>query len=218
MARIESLPSSIAANVNASLRPRQSMQPSDSRLASLSDEQKRMVFGSPLSQRFATWPLGLSHPAIVSAFYGLLLSATLVLPIGMHNGWEVDSWFREVAFRTLMIAVGLAIVGQFSAIVQMISKRPPITPPRAAIYIMPFIGFILLLSIWTGMMDIIPITIAWLLMLAPGPIYVHFSWAPRHRMLVMLEDGKDPFVETIVVQAQREMERELEDAVNSLEQ
>ena len=27
----------------------------------------------------------------------------------------------------------------------------------------------------------------------PGPLYVHLSWAPRWRLLCMLDDGKNPF-------------------------
>ena len=27
----------------------------------------------------------------------------------------------------------------------------------------------------------------------PGPLYVHLSWAPRWRLLCMVEDGVNPF-------------------------
>ena len=27
----------------------------------------------------------------------------------------------------------------------------------------------------------------------PGPLYVHLSWAPRWRLLCMIDDGKNPF-------------------------
>ena len=35
--------------------------------------------------------------------------------------------------------------------------------------------------------------LVWGLLLLPGPVYVHLSWAPRWRLLCMIEDGKDPF-------------------------
>jgi hypothetical protein len=63
----------------------------------------------------------------------------------------------------------------------------------------------------------IPELLAWLLMLAPGPIYVHLSWAPRYRMLTMLEDGKDPFGPSRVEIGQMEKEQELVDAVNAID-
>ena len=58
---------------------------------------------------------------------------------------------------------------------------------------MPFIGFALLTIDRTDMMQI-PSVISWFLLLLPGPMYVHLSWAPRWRLLCMIEDGKDPFV------------------------
>ncbi|HIG20746.1 MAG TPA: hypothetical protein EYQ78_08340, partial [Candidatus Poseidoniales archaeon] len=76
------------------------------RLESLDERQTEMLLGSPMSQRFATWPLSISHPAIVGAFYGLLLIAALIIPIGYHNSWNIDLWLREVAFRGLSIALG----------------------------------------------------------------------------------------------------------------
>ena len=27
----------------------------------------------------------------------------------------------------------------------------------------------------------------------PGPLYIHLSWAPRWRLLCMIEDGANPF-------------------------
>ncbi len=34
---------------------------------------------------------------------------------------------------------------------------------------------------------------SWTLILLPGPLYVHLSWAPRWRLLCMIDDGKNPF-------------------------
>ena len=196
---------------------RQNMESWRHRLESLDEEQNEMLLGSPMSQRFAAWPLSISHPAIVGAFYGLLLMAALIIPIGYHNSWNIEFWFREVAFRGLSIALGLALSGQFSSLISKFFQRQPITPPRTVLFIMPFAGFIILLGSWMDLTPQIPEVLAWLLMLAPGPIYVHLSWAPRHRMLTILEDGKDPFGPSKIELGQLEMEQELVDAVNAID-
>lgn len=196
---------------------RQNMGSWRQRLESLDERQTEMLLGSPMSQRFATWPLSISHPAIVGAFYGLLLIAALIIPIGYHNSWNIEDWFREVSFMGLSIALGLALAGQISSLISKFFQRPPITPPRAVLFSMPFAGFIILLGSWMNLVPQIPELLAWLLMLAPGPIYVHLSWAPRHRMLTMLEDGKDPFGPSRVGIGQMEKEQELVDAVNAID-
>jgi hypothetical protein len=185
------------------------------RLESLDEAQQEMLLGSSLSQRFAAWPLSISHPAIVGAFYGLLLITALIIPLGYHNNWIVEQWFSETVYRGLTMALGLALAGQFSALVAKFFRRPPISPPRMVIFSMPFIGFILLLGIWMGFLSDFPETFAWILMLAPGPIYVHLSWAPRYRMLTMLEDGMDPFGPSITEAENHEKEQELEAAVDA---
>ena len=35
--------------------------------------------------------------------------------------------------------------------------------------------------------------LSWGLLIIPGPMYVHLSWAPRWRLLCMIEDGDNPF-------------------------
>ena len=67
------------------------------------------------------------------------------------------------------------------------------TPPRILLYPMPFVGMALLTISRTDLVNI-PMSIVWLLLLLPGPMYVHLSWAPRWRLLCMLEDGRDPFI------------------------
>ena len=58
---------------------------------------------------------------------------------------------------------------------------------------MPFLG-LALLTIDRVELLVIPPLLVWALLLLPGPIYVHLSWAPRWRLLCMIEDGKDPFI------------------------
>lgn len=57
---------------------------------------------------------------------------------------------------------------------------------------MPFFGMALLTIARTDLVDV-PMAIVWLLLLLPGPMYVHLSWAPRWRLLCMLDDGINPF-------------------------
>lgn len=57
---------------------------------------------------------------------------------------------------------------------------------------MPFVGLGLLTIALTDLMDL-PSSLIWLLLLLPGPLYVHLSWAPRWRLLCLLEDDQNPF-------------------------
>ena len=88
--------------------------------------------------------------------------------------------------------VACLLLGMFSLIIVSISKRFPVTPPRYILYPMPFVGFGLLTISQTEMVSFPP-SLIWLLLLLPGPMYVHLSWAPRWRLLCQLEDGVNPF-------------------------
>jgi len=92
--------------------------------------------------------------------------------------------------------VACALSGFVSLVMISISKRHPVAPPRQILYPMPFLGLALLSVDRVGMMTMPPwlVTLVWALLLLPGPVYVHLSWAPRWRLLCMIEDGKDPFV------------------------
>ena len=57
---------------------------------------------------------------------------------------------------------------------------------------MPFIGLALLTIDRTDIIEIAAM-ISWIFLLLPGPMYVHLSWAPRWRLLCMIEDGRNPF-------------------------
>jgi hypothetical protein len=88
--------------------------------------------------------------------------------------------------------VACLLLGMFSLIIVSLSKRFPVTPPRIILYPMPFVGFGLLTISHTGMFDL-PSYLYMFLLLLPGPMYVHLSWAPRWRLLCQLEDGVNPF-------------------------
>jgi len=53
--------------------------------------------------------------------------------------------------------------------------------------------------------------IGWALLLAPGPIYIQLSWAPRWRLLCRLEEGLDPFDGSILASSQSGAEVVAED-------
>ena len=170
------------------------------RLAELPVEQRNLLQGGSLSQRFARHSLGFTHPAIIGGFYGLLISLAMLLPFGYAEGWGED-WLRKWASIGLKIMLISAVLGHLSLFVRNIMRTPPISLPRSLLYPLPFIGLIMytVLQI-TELGEQLPASLlpymqelALLLLVVPGPIYVHLSWAPRWRLLCRLEDGLDPF-------------------------
>ena len=57
---------------------------------------------------------------------------------------------------------------------------------------MPFLGIALLGLDFSNVVDV-PSGISLFVLLLPGPAYVHLSWAPRWRLLCMLDEGINPF-------------------------
>ena len=84
------------------------------------------------------------------------------------------------------------VLGFCSLILVSLTKRMPMTPPRIILYPMPFIGIGLLGLDFSNVLDI-PSGISLFVLLLPGPAYVHLSWAPRWRLLCMLDEGVNPF-------------------------
>ena len=162
----------------------------EKRLESLDVSERDTLLGTSLSRRFTKLPLWLSHPANIGGFYGMLVSIAIILPYKFAqsgSGW-VSGWL----FHSALLVASCLVLGLVSILLVGIFKRFPISPPRGILYPMPFIGFALLTIDRTDMMQI-PSLISWFLLLLPGPMYVHLSWAPRWRLLCMIEDGKDPF-------------------------
>lgn len=159
-------------------------------LDALGSKERETLLGTSLSRRFTRLPLWLSHPSNISAFYGFLISLALVLPYRFAQ--ESDSWLTNWIFHSALIMVACLLLGMLSLIIIRITKRFPVTPPRYILYPMPFIGLALLTISLTGMLEL-PSSLIWLLLLLPGPMYVHLSWAPRWRLLCQLEDDINPF-------------------------
>lgn len=163
-----------------------------SKVEQLSLVQQETLLGTSLSRRFSRLPLWLSHPANIGAFYGILVALALLLPyaFGEKNS---EVWGVLWIYHTSLLLVACAFTGFVSLLMISLSKRFPVSPPRALLYPMPFIGLALLTIDRTGLASI-PAILVWTLLLLPGPVYVHLSWAPRWRLLCMIEDGKDPFL------------------------
>ena len=84
------------------------------------------------------------------------------------------------------------VLGFCSLILVSLTKRMPMTPPRIILYPMPFLGIALLGLDFSNVVDV-PSGISLFVLLLPGPAYVHLSWAPRWRLLCMLDEGVNPF-------------------------
>ncbi len=108
-------------------------------IADLPPEQRQLIEGGGLSQRFAKRPLGVTHPALIGGFYGFLVAMSLLLPFGYENGWS-QNMLRDWSFLGLVIMLILAITGHVSLMIGKILRRPPISLPRAWVFPMPFIG------------------------------------------------------------------------------
>jgi hypothetical protein len=163
-----------------------------SKVEALAPVEQETLLGTSLSRRFARLPLWLSHPANIGGFYGLLVALALLLPyaFGEQNN---DVWGVQWIYHTSLLLVACGICGFVSLIMVAVSKRHPVAPPRQILYPMPFVGLALLTVDRVGLVGV-PSMLVWALLLLPGPMYVHLSWAPRWRLLCMIEDGKDPFI------------------------
>ncbi len=163
-------------------------------LDDFSIEQRLLIEGGHLSSRFSTLPLTLSHPVFIGAFYGLLLSIILLLPFGYDSDWNLREWMFSWLLYSGLLLLMLSLLGGLSFQMVKITKRMPVTVPRLLIYLAPFLGLIILtFSIGLTMFPEWMSDVGLILMIFPGPVYVHLSWAPRWRLLELLEQNINPF-------------------------
>ena len=176
-------------------------------LASLDDSQREMVTGGGLSSRFSKLPLWLSHPSNIGAFYGLLVSLALLLPYVMTE----EFWFPLWLLHASLLIAATAFLGIISRLINALTGRMPIAVNRKILYPMPFIGFTVFTLIHTDLLINTTVTqyLAWGLLMIPGPLYIHLSWAPRWRLLCMIEDGNNPFKDMPVKEYLQEQEEEI---------
>jgi len=152
-----------------------------------SSEGEKLV-GSGLSRRFSQLPLWLSHPSNIGGFYGFLVSLALILPYSMTE----EFWFPLWILHTSILIFFTGFLGLSSRIMNSFFDRPPISPNRKILFPMPFVGFTILALISTDLLDGdgIMAWISWTLLILPGTLYVHLSWAPRWRLLCLIEEGQ----------------------------
>ena len=160
-------------------------------VSDLDQEQQELLFGTSLSRRFSRLPLWISHPANIGMFYGFLISLALIFPYTLRYDNLNESFSNWLLFSALFMAACL-VLGFSSLILVALTKRMPMTPPRIILYPMPFLGIGLLGLDFSNVLDI-PAGLSLFVLLLPGPAYVHLSWAPRWRLLCMLDDGVNPF-------------------------
>lgn len=158
---------------------------------SLSENHQETLLGASLSKQFARLPLWLSHPSNIGGFYGFLIALALILPY-IFAGEDNSGWMSDWALHCALLMAACFFLGLCSTLITAISGRFPVAPPRMILYPMPFVGLALLSINRTDILAIPPF-LSWTLILLPGPLYVHLSWAPRWRLLCMIDDGKNPF-------------------------
>ncbi len=177
------------------------------RTAELPAEQREVIQGGTLSQRFSSLPLWASHPSYIGGFYGLMISIALIFPIGYKTEWSGNTWWITWIFTALLLVFSTSLLGLASRCMVGIFRRPPITVPRKLLFITPFAGLF-----WMSLelTDLVSISSAgpWILIMLPGPLYVHLTWAPRWRMMSMLEEGENPFPD---VEVEKYSEKEFTD-------
>lgn len=162
-------------------------------VSELEPEHQDLLFGTSLSRRFSRLPLWISHPANIGMFYGFLISLALIFPYILRYDNLNESFSNWLLFSSLFMGACL-VLGFSSLILVALTKRMPMAPPRIILYPMPFLGIGLLGLDFSNVVNI-PAGLSLFVLLLPGPAYVHLSWAPRWRLLCMLDDGVNPFAD-----------------------
>ena len=198
------------------------------RLAEFDDEHRNMFEGGSLSQLFLRYPLTVCHPVFVGILYGLLISLPLILPLG-YEAYSIEKTLNELLLEWILLTISIiamcSFLGGFSSLASSIFKRPPIRLENRRRYLFPFpfIGMIIItlttfydLESWINSLGLI-------LLIIPGPLYIHLSYAPRWRMLDRIDRELDPFegmsrtidkIETINIGIQSDCE--VEEVVSEL--
>ena len=167
------------------------------RLDELSIEDRLLIEGGNLSERFSKLPLTLSHPVFIGAFYGFLLSIVLLLPFGYDSEWEISKWAISWLLYSSLLLLMLSLLGGLSSQIVKLTKRMPVAVPRIVIYLAPFLGLIILtFSIGISIVPNWMKDLGLILMIFPGPVYIQLSWAPRWRLLELIEQNVNPFEKT----------------------
>ena len=168
------------------------------RLNDYDDEHRHMLEGGSISQLFLKYSLSFSHPVFVGIVYAIMINLTLLLPIfyaGSANSEGITGILQRWVNESLMILLLCASLGAISAIISSLVRRPPVRLERRRRYLypLPFIGFLITtIAIIFSMPDEFKI-LGYFILLAPGPLYIQISYAPRWRMIERIDRDLDPF-------------------------
>ena len=168
------------------------------RLNDYDDEHRHMLEGGSISQLFLKYSLSFSHPVFVGIVYAIMINLTLLLPIfyaGSANSEEITEILQRWVNESLMILLLCASLGAISAIISSLVRRPPVRLERRRRYLypLPFIGFLITtIAIIFSMPEEFKI-LGYFVLLAPGPLYIQISYAPRWRMIERIDRDLDPF-------------------------
>ena len=158
-------------------------------LERLDSGHRHMLQGGALSSLFLRYPLRVANPVLVGGFYGLLIGIALV-PLAAYFG-KISEWPVQA-----ISLIGLAsLLGGASLLASIVLRWPPIRLENRRRYLFPF-PFLGLLTLGIGEFYDLEGSIVWVgmaLLILPGPVYVHLSYAPRWRILSRLESDLAPF-------------------------
>lgn len=168
------------------------------RLNDYDDEHRHMLEGGSISQLFLSYSLSFSHPVFVGIVYAIMINLTLLLPI-FYDGNADSEGFSNILQKwtnqSLIILLLCASLGAISAIISSLVRWPPVRleKRRRYLYPLPFIGFLITtIAIIFSTSEELKI-IGYFILLAPGPLYIQISYAPRWRMIERIDRDLDPF-------------------------
>jgi len=198
------------------------------RLNEYDDEHRHMLEGGSISQLFLGYSLSFSNPVFVGIVYGLMINMTLLLPIfyeGNANSESNSDILQKWINQSIIILLLCASLGAMSTIISSLIKRPPVRleKRRRYLYPLPFIGFLITtIAIIFSTSEELRI-LGYFILIAPGPLYILISYAPRWRMIERIDRDLDPFEgmkKTIYLEKNNEdlMERNFNDLENAIEE
>jgi len=168
------------------------------RLNEYDDEHRHMLEGGSISQLFLNYSLSFSNPVFVGIVYGMMINMTLLLPMfyeGNSNSEDSMEILQKWINQSLIILLLCASLGAISTIISSLIRRPPVRLERRRRYLypLPFIGFLITtITIIFSTPEELKI-LGYFILIAPGPLYIQISYAPRWRMIERIDRDLDPF-------------------------
>lgn len=198
------------------------------RLNEYDDEHRHMLEGGSISQLFLGYSLSFSNPVFVGIIYGLIINMTLLLPIfyeGNTNSESNSDTLQKWINQSIIILLLCSSLGAISTIISSLIKRPPVRleKRRRYLYPLPFIGFLITTTAIIFSTSEELRILGYFILIAPGPIYILISYAPRWRMIERIDRDLDPFEgmkKTIYLEKNNEdlAERNFNDLENAIEE